>query len=159
MQSDGKRATMPMVVRHPFEGRIERLLRIWPLTYSEDLDELLEIGDIKIESGIQVTGAELHDTLDACEIVNNGIFKLDYKESDDLSDAKFVVSSEELSSSYREEMVFSNDVGESATVVFSGPLHKFFNKDDKINIFIGDNQPIVMVTEHSAIIRAPRMGV
>ena len=159
MQSDGKRATMPMVVRHPFEGRIERLLRIWPLTYSEDLDELLEIGDIKIESGIQVTGAELHDTLDACEIVNNGIFKLDYKESDDLSNAKFVVSSEELSSSYREEMVFSNDVGESATVVFSGPLHKFFNKDDKINIFIGDNQPVVMVTEHSAIIRAPRMGV
>ena len=56
-------------------------------------------------------------------------------------------------------MTFSNNIGESATVVFSGPLHKFFNKDDKINIFIGDNQPIVMVTEHSAIIRAPRMGV
>ena len=56
-------------------------------------------------------------------------------------------------------MVINNDIGESATVVFSGPLHKFFNKDDTINIFIGDNQPILMVTENSAIIRAPRMGV
>ena len=159
MQSGGKRATMPMVVRHPFEGRIERLINQWPLSYNENLEELLSLGEIKVECGVQVTGAELQESLDACEIVNNGIYKLDFKETDDLTDAKFVISSEEIASSYREEMAFSNNIGESATVVFSGPLHKFFNKDDKINIFIGDNQPIIMVTENSALIRAPRLGV
>ena len=56
-------------------------------------------------------------------------------------------------------MVIGNSVGESSTVIFSGPLHKFFNKDEIINIFIGDNQPIIMVTENSALIRAPRLGI
>ena len=56
-------------------------------------------------------------------------------------------------------MGFGNSIGEASTVVFSGPLHKFFNKNDTINIFIGDDQPVIMVTENSALIRAPRLGI
>ena len=62
-------------------------------------------------------------------------------------------------SSYREELPFSKVIGESATVLFSGPLHKFFGRKGTINIFIGDDQPIIMVTENSAIVRAPRIGI
>jgi len=159
MISDGKRATMPIVVSHPFEGRVNRFIERWPLNFDSDLEEVLNLGVIDVRCGIQVTGEEFHNAIDACEILNNGIYKLDFHESDDVSNAKFIISSQQTISSYREEMVFSNSVGESSTVIFSGPLHKFFNKNDIINIFIGDNQPIVMITENSAIIRAPRMGI
>jgi len=159
MQSDGKRATMPIVVHHPFEGRINRFIERWPLNFDSDLEEVLKLGVIDVRCGIQVTGDEFHNAIDGCEILNNGIYKLDFHESDELSNPKFIISSSATVSAYREEMVFSNSVGESSTVIFSGPLHKFFNKDEIINIFIGDNQPIIMVTENSALIRAPRLGI
>ena len=168
MQSDGKTATMPIVVHHPFEGRVNRFIERWrpksepyrrPLNFDSDLEEVLKLGVIDVRCGVQVTGEEFHNAIDGCEILNNGIYKLDFHESDDLSNPKFIISSSATVSAYREEMVISNSVGESSTVIFSGPLHKFFNKDEIINIFIGDNQPIIMVTENSALIRAPRLGI
>lgn len=159
MQSDGKKATMPIVVNHPFEGRVNRFHGRWPFEFDIDLDEVLSVGALDVRCGIQVTGEEFHNAIDACEILNNGIYKLDFQQEDEIQSAKFIISSQQTISSYREEMVFSNSVGESSTVIFSGPLHKFFNKNDIINIFIGDDQPIIMITENSAIIRAPRMGI
>ena len=168
MQSDGKTATMPIVVHHPFEGRVNRFIERWspkthphrrPLNFDSDLEEVLKLGVIDVRCGVQVTGEEFHNAIDGCEILNNGIYKLDFHESDDLSNPKFIISSSATVSAYREEMVISNSVGESSTVIFSVPLHKFFNKDEIINIFIGDNQPIIMVTENSALIRAPRLGI
>ena len=159
MQSDGKRATMPIVVHHPFEGRVNRFIERWPLNFDSDLEEVLRLGVIDVRCGVQVTGEEFHNAIDGCEILNNGIYKLDFHESDELSNPKFIISSSATVSAYREEMVIGNSVGESSTVIFSGPLHKFFNKDEIINIFIGDNQPIIMVTENSALIRAPRLGI
>ena len=159
MQSDGKRATMPIVVHHPFEGRVNRFIERWPLNFDNDLEEVLKLGVVDVRCGVQVTGEEFHNAIDGCEILNNGIYKLDFHESDDLSNPKFIISSSATVSAYREEMVISNSVGESSTVIFSGPLHKFFNKDEIINIFIGDNQPIIMVAENSALIRAPRLGI
>jgi len=159
MKSDGKRATMPIVVEHPFHGRIERFVAQWPITFEEDLTRIPTIGSIEFNCGIQLTAEELHSAIDACEIVNNGIYKLDFREGDEVSRPKFIISSEQTISSYREEVAFSTVIGEGATVLFSGPMHKFFGKKDNVNIFIGDDQPIVMITENSALVRAPRMGV
>ena len=159
MKSDGKRATMPMVIEHPFRGRIERFMVYWPLTFQEELETVPTIGSIDLKCGIQLTGEEFHDALDACEIVNSGIYKLDFIEQDEITRPKFIISSDWTVSSYREEVPFSRVVGEASTVLFSGPLHKFFNKKDIINIFIGDDQPIVMITENSVLIRAPRLGI
>ena len=159
MKSDGKRATLPIVVEHPFSGRIERFLAQYPITFEEDLTRIPTVGSIDLNCGIQLTGEELHNAIDACEIVNNGIYKLDFKEGDEVSRPKFIVSSEQSISSYREEVAFSNVIGEGATVLFSGPVHKFFGKKDIVNIFIGDDQPIVMITENSALVRAPRLGI
>ena len=89
----------------------------------------------------------------------NWTYKLNFIEGDEITGPKFIVSSEFTYSAYREEIPFSRVNGESSTVLFSGPLHKFFNKKDIINIFIGDDQPIVMIAENSAIVRAPRMGI
>lgn len=160
MKSDGKRATMPIVVEHPFGGRIERFVAQLPqINFDERLQSIPTIGNIDFNCGIQLTGEEFHDAIDACEIVNNGVYKLDFKEGDEVSRPKFIISSEQTISSYREEVAFSNVIGEGATVLFSGPMHKFFGKKDVINIFIGDDQPIVMITENSALVRAPRLGI
>ena len=159
MQSDGKRATMPIVVNHPFEGRVNRFIARWPLEFDADLNGVLKLGAIDVRCGVQITGEEFHNAIDACEILNNGIYKLDYQQEDEIQSAKFIISSQQTVSSYREEMGFGNSIGEASTVVFSGPLHKFFNKNDTINIFIGDDQPVIMVTENSALIRAPRLGI
>mgnify|MGYP003147769660 CR=1 FL=1 len=159
MLSEGKRATMPIVIQHPFDGRINRMLGRWPLPFNENLEEVITMGEIEPSCGVQVTGEELDSAIDACEIVNNGIYRLDFIEADEITRPKLIISSEVQVSSYREEMPFSRVIGESSTVLFSGPLHKFFNKKDIINIFIGDDQPIIMVTANSVLVRAPRMGV
>ena len=159
MKSDGKRATMPIVVEHPFHGRIERFVAQWPIAFEDDLTRIPTVGSIDFSCGIQLTGEELHSAIDACEIVNNGIYKLDFNEGDEVSRPKFIISSEQTISSYREEVGFSNVIGEGATVLFSGPMHKFFGKKEVVNIFLGDDQPIVMITENSALVRAPRLGI
>tara|TARA_R100001015_G_C4630690_1_gene192551 strand:- start:308 stop:1084 length:777 start_codon:yes stop_codon:yes gene_type:complete len=159
MKSDGKRATMPIVVEHPYNGRIGRFAQFYPFTFEDELDRIPQMGAVNLKSGIQMTGEQLFDAIDACEIVNNGIYKLNYFEEDDVTDAKFIVSSEERISSYREEIEVISTVGESSTVMFSGPIHRFFDKTDKINVFLGDDQPILMVTENSALVRAPRLEI
>ena len=159
MKSDGKRATLPIVVEHPFQGRIERFVAQYPISFEEELERIPTVGSINFSCGIQLSGEEFHEAIDACEIVNNGIYKLDFREGDEVSRPKFIISSEQTISSYREEVPFGRVIGEGATVLFSGPLHKFFNKKDTINMFIGDDQPIVMITENSALVRAPRMGI
>tara|TARA_R110002020_G_scaffold153171_21_gene332465 strand:- start:1289 stop:2068 length:780 start_codon:yes stop_codon:yes gene_type:complete len=159
MKSAGKRATMPIVVEHPFDGRIRRFLNQYPITWESELETIPTVGVIDFNAGIQVSAEELYNAIDACEIVNNGIYKLNFMSSDDITRPQFIISSEEIISSYREELPFNRVVGESATVLFSGPLHKFFGKKGTINIFIGDDQPIIMVTENSAIVRAPRIGI
>ena len=159
MKSDGKRATMPIVIEHPFQGRIERFLRLWPIEFQEDMQAIPTIGSADLRCGVQLTGEQFHEAIGACEIVNNGIYKLDFREADEISRPKFIISSELTISSYREEVPFGQVIGESSTVLFSGPMHKFFNKKDTINMFIGDDQPIVMITENSVLVRAPRVGI
>ena len=139
-------ATMPIVVEHPFHGRIERFVAQWPIAFEDDLTRIPTVGSIDFSCGIQLTGEELHSAIDACEIVNNGIYKLDFNEGDEVSRPKFIISSEQTISSYREEVAFSNVIGEGATVLFSGPMHKFFGKKEVVNIFLGDDQPIVTVS-------------
>ena len=80
-------------------------------------------------------------------------------EEDELSESKCVISSEEIISSYREEIEYLSSIGESSTVLFSGPLHRFFGKKETINVFIGDDQPIIMISNKSALIRAPRLNI
>ena len=158
MKSDGKRATMPMVVEHPFHGNLTRLVDRWPLDFDEDLSQVISLGVIDVRCGVQVTGRQLQDAISACKIVNSGLYKLDYRIADDISNAKFTISSEEVVSSFKEEINMSQDIGESSTVYFSGPLHKAFAWEQKINIFIGDDQPIIMLAENTALIRAARLG-
>jgi hypothetical protein len=50
----------------------------------------------------------------------------------------------------------SNTIGEAATVEWSGPLHKFF--DGKINVYLKDEFPILLVGEDRKLIRAPHMS-
>jgi hypothetical protein len=158
MQSSGKKATMPIVIRHPYGGRITRFLNYWPFSFEEELITVFKMGEINLRCGIQIKGDVFHNAIDACEVVNHGIYKMNFIEEDELSNAKFIISSDRQISSYQEEIEYNATVGESSTVLFSSPLHKFFNKGDIINVFIGDDQPVVMITENSAIIRAPRVG-
>jgi hypothetical protein len=159
MRSTGKQATLPIVVNHPFDGRINRFLEYWPITFDSDLEGLPTIGNVNLSCGLQISGKDFYEAIDACEIVNHGIYQMNFLEADEITRPKFIISSDRQISSYKEEVAFSNCYGESSTVLFSGPLHKFFDKDDTINIFIGDDQPIIMITETSALIRAPRMGL
>jgi hypothetical protein len=158
--SEGKKATMPMVVSHPYEGRIERFLEYWPFTFNTEMDSLLNFGQVKIEAGFQITGTNLKEAITACEVVNNGIYKLNYICGNDVVNDRLVLSSNKQISSYEEDVPVLRNTGESSTVSFSGPLHKFFNDEEIINVYIGDDQPVLMIgNSDSAIVRAPRLDV
>jgi len=157
MDSSGKRATMPIVIRHPYDGRLRRFLNYWPFSFDEELN-IHSFGEIQLRCVIELTKDALYNAIDGCEIVNHGIYQMNYIEEDEITNAKFIISSDKQISSYREEVEYLNTSGESSTVLFSSPLHKFFNKNELIRIFIGDDQPLLMITENSAIVRAPRVG-
>ena len=159
MTSEGKKATMPIVVQHPYQTRINAFMNHWPITFNAELDNLIQFGEMKFDGAIQLTSEELTEVITACEIVNNGIYKFNYSAGDGIVNDKLMVSSSMHVSSYSEEIVCENTHGESSTVLFSGPLHKFFNKGETVNVYIGDDNPIMMVSETGVVIRAPRVEV
>ena len=157
LTSEGKRATIPIVTQHPFLNRIDAFMQYTLPTYSEDLTNIPRVGNISPSCGIQLSGSDFIDAIESCEIVNNGVYRFDYYEEDDTSNAKLTISSAELNASYNETLTMLQDSGESATVLFSAPLHKFVNKKENINLFIGDDQPLILVTENGILFRANRM--
>jgi len=156
IQSNGKRATLPIVIRHPHQERINNFIEHYPF---ERENNIPKIGSVNLSCGVEMSAVAFQEAITACEIVNNGIYRLDYVETDDISDAKFLISSNMQVASYREDLGIINSHGESATVIFSGPIHKFFNKDETITIYLGDNEPILILSEGGAILRAPRAGI
>ena len=56
---------------------------------------------------------------------------------------------------YKETITPDQNTGEPATLEFSGPLHKFFPKKSKINFYVKDEFPLLLVSEDRKLVKAP----
>lgn len=151
LQSNSKKATLPIVVVHPHMSTIYTMGKK-KIEFDARLEEYLTYGskDIPYSTALQLMSNALSDAIKACELVKSGIYTLDYHEN-------FKISSNLNHESYTQQLDLMNSIGDPATIAISAPIHSLFN-NELINIYMSDNVPITIVSPTAFLIRAPRIS-
>jgi len=140
--------TLPRILNHPNENSISRLKGMLNHISFEIPNELFLFGNGKFEGAFTLHSDLFRETIDMCELVKSGVYKLDYTVEG------LTMSSENTpTNKYSRELPIENNIGEPATVEWSSPLHKFFN--GIINFYVKDEFPLLLVGEDRKLICAP----
>tara|TARA_R110000744_G_scaffold375_3_gene1412 strand:+ start:13109 stop:13927 length:819 start_codon:yes stop_codon:yes gene_type:complete len=156
--------TLPLILEHPFQNSLTTFnSNLRGVRYQEP--SLFEDNPLGHQSGITVSdrvafdtclildGDTLQENLKQCELVNTGIYTMDWD-----GETTLLLSSSNNTERYNVGMetrdLFDNN--NPATIQITMPLGAFLNTRDKCNLFIKDEFPILIVTETNALIyRAP----
>ena len=114
---------------------------------------LFTFGKSKFEACISLMQVPLRDAIKNCELVKTGVYKFNYHE-----EILSVSSRDGASNKYEETIEPFFNIGESATVEFSGPLYALFEKQQMVNIYLKDDFPILMVAEDRMLVKAPQIN-
>lgn len=143
--------SIPLILSHPNEGSIDRIIESCKFTYdfNEDIPTFLSKA---FETAMEVSSASFCEALSLSEVVGTGIFTFDVTE-----DHNLVISSRTNTKNFSTEIVPINFKGERSTVDFTSPLHKFFKNTDTVTIFLKDDFPLYLMSEDRRVLRAPRI--
>ena len=154
LSSNGKKASIPIVVNHPTGEALTRIQSMLNHIHYEAVPQVLfQFSKTKLEGAVTVSQKTLQSALKNCEIVKSGVYKFDFKD-----EILTISSSESITNKYEETVQPAFFLGEPATVEFSSPLYAFFKKDQLINIYLKDESPILMVAEDRMLLKAPNVG-
>ena len=105
------------------------------------------------EYGATIRSTDLEDAISTCDVVKTGIYKFTADETG-LSISSGAVNN---GGRYKETLTTNNPMlEENAEVFFTYPLYSAFAKNQKLNIFLKDDSPIVMVSDDAILMKAPR---
>ena len=154
LTTDTRKASIPLVVRHPQGDSISRMRGLLNHVSYEVMPRMLfTFGKSKFEAGISLMQVPLRDAIKNCELVKTGVYKFNYHE-----EILSVSSRDGASNKYEETIEPFFNIGESATVEFSGPLYALFEKQQMVNIYLKDDFPILMVAEDRMLVKAPQIN-
>tara|TARA_R100000734_G_C3316774_1_gene109443 strand:+ start:1887 stop:2651 length:765 start_codon:yes stop_codon:yes gene_type:complete len=154
LTTENRKASIPLVVRHPQEDSISRMRGLLNhVSYEVQPQMLFNFGKSKFEAGISLTQNQLVNAIKNCELVKTGVYKLNYHEQ-----VLSISSRDGTSNKYEETVSPVFQLGESATVEFSGPLYSLFEKEQMVNVYLKDDFPILMVAEDRMLIKAPQIN-
>lgn len=151
ISQENTQITIPLLVAHPNEAAIERVMDSCVFSYSFD-EELPEFLTTPFESALEFTSDSLIEALTLSEVVGTGIFNFNINEENNL-----IVSSRTNTKRYSKELIPLNFKGERATVDFTSPIHKFFKNTETITVFLKDDFPLYFISDGRRILRAPRI--
>jgi len=142
--------TLPRVNQHPHHEVIQRL-------YLMDLNlegEMPQFNGTSFEGSFEMPTSVFKEVINQCELIGTGVYKLDFVfDKTDLS--KVEISSTVVGvKGYTTTVDVENGKGYSATVAFTGPLHRFF-KGETITFYVKDEFPILMVGENRLLVKVP----
>ena len=151
--SDEKRVQLPVLEAHEAAGFIG-MFRNQFSEYTME-DEEISFGKAKIqyETITNVYASVFAESLNLCEITNSGVYRLD------MMGGNLTISSENGTEKFATNLATVNQKQEDATVEFTAPLHKLFQKDETIKICFNDDSPIFIIGENASIVRAPYVNV
>lgn len=150
----GKVASLPMVVNHPNMDAIVRIRRmIEHITYEEELEKLWAFGSSKFEGAFKLNRDDFDEAISLCELVKSGVFKLNFEEGE-----LTFSSITSASNKYEEKFELETHIGDAATLEYSGPLHRFFEKGQELNFYVKDEFPLLIVANDRKILKAPYTG-
>lgn len=142
--------TLPRVNQHPHHEVIQRL-------YLMDLQldkGMPQFNGNSFEGSFEMATSDFIEAINQCELIGTGVYKLDWN-VEDIGEVKIssrVVGVKEYTTTVRVE----NGFGDSATVCFTGPLHRFF-KGETITFYVKDEFPILLVGEDRLLVKVPHM--
>ena len=153
--SDGlKRASVPQVVNHPNMDAIERLSgMVSHVSYQPQPQVLFTFGKSQFEGSFTLTQKDFASCIKACELVKEGIYKLDFN-----NNVPKFSTRQNVQNKYEEQLTPIFTLGEPATLEFSGPLHSFFKKEQLLNFYVRDEFPLLIVAEDRLLVKAPHVS-
>ena len=154
LSSGTRKASIPRVVEW---SNIQVITRLGPrlsgMPVVLDPENIPTMGKAKFEGAFIISNETFSDVISGCELVKSGVYKIDAsKESLTFS------SDDGINNNYTEEVTPMLRVGDEATVEFSGPLHKFFKKDQILTFYVLDDAPIVIIADDRRLVKAPYVG-
>jgi hypothetical protein len=149
--SGQRSASIPVVVNHPNMDAIIRLRgMVTHVAYQPQPILLFNFGKSKFEGAFTLTHKQFALCIKNCELVKSGVYKLDFNERV----VKFSTR-QNVQNKYEETITPVFQIGEPATIEFSGPLYSFFTKEQLINFYVKDEFPLLVVAEDRLLIKAP----
>jgi len=150
ISSANTKITLPIVNQHPHHEVIQRL-------YLMDLKlegEMPQFNGTSFEGSFEMPTSVFKEVINQCELIGTGVYKLDF-DFDENDLGKVEISSTVVGvKRYTTTVDVENGKGYSATVAFTGPLHRFF-KGETITFYVKDEFPILMVGENRLLVKVP----
>jgi len=152
--------TLNTVKAHPSLDVIHRVSAMNRLIVEEGMPYF---NTTQYEGHISMDSKVFTRTMDFCELVGTGIYEIDFMAVSDTptleSPSVRFSSTDRGRKSYSHELTTEellHSTGQSATVLFSGPIHKFF-KSGTIEFYLKDAFPLLLVGEDRLLIKTPRL--
>lgn len=143
--------TLPRVNQHPHHEVIQRL-------YLMDLKlggtEMPQFNGTSFEGSFEMPTADFKEVINQCELIGTGVYKLDFKVDGQTSNEVTISSRVVGVKEYTTTVSVENGKGDSATVAFTGPLHRFF-KGETITFYVKDEFPILIVGDDRLLVKVP----
>lgn len=148
-----KKASVPKLVNHPNMEALSTLKNMTAhIQYEPNPTTLWKFSNFNYEGAFSMTNNYFESCLKNCELVKNGIYKLDFN-----NDVTFSTS-ETVRNSYTETLSPVFRLGEPATLQFSGALYSFFEKEQLLNFYVRDESPLLIVASDRMLMKAPHVG-
>lgn len=159
LSSGRKKASVPLITNHPNEQALDTLKNmLLHINYTPNPNVLFNFGKSKFEVAFTISQEQLNDAIKTCELVKTGVYKFDFNKSKEEPYAGTLeISSRQNATNKYDEIitpVFRTGDG-GATLEFSSPIHKFFQKGQMLNIYMKDEFPLLIVSNDRLLLKAP----
>ena len=118
--------------------------------------EMPQFNGKDFEGSFDMTTADFKEVINQCELIGTGVYKLDFKVDGQTSNEVTLSSRVVGVKEYTTTVSVENGKGDSATVAFTGPLHRFF-KGETITFYVKDEFPLLLVGEDRLLVKVPHM--
>jgi len=149
-----KKASIPKLVRHEQEESIINLRNMTDhIRYEAEVNNLFTFGKTTFEGAFTISQETYANCIKLCELVGSGVYTLNFNEGQ-----VTLSTTQNAQKNYTETIRPERQIGEPATLDFSGALHSFFDKDQFLNFYVKDECPLLIVSNDRLIMKAPYVG-
>lgn len=155
MTCGNSKVSQPLVVNHPNMDAINRMGQyVIDTHFEEALETLPEFNKSKFEGAFQLDSNTFSETMKLCELIGSGVYHLNYEhDKNKLS----MSSSTNNTNKFETSIELEGNIGESATLDFSSPVHALFD-NEILNFYVKDDFPMLIMSENKLVIKAPHLA-
>jgi hypothetical protein len=152
--NNNSKLSQPTLANHPNIDTLNRMNQhVLDITFEDNLENLPMFNKTKFEGAFQLDSNTFSETMKLCELIGSGVYHLNYEHDKNklsMSSATTHINKFETS------IELENNIGESATLDFSSPLHVLFD-NEMLNFYVRDDFPLLIVSENKLLIKAPHL--